>query len=140
MSKFAKLALPVEKPARMFIVHPITRQKLVDEKGNPAYIDLFSTDSSEARRHDREAYRRRSNIPQGIKLTAEEIEAETASTLAALTVGWHLVGQDGVAVDVPLSPENARELYSEPGLSWLREQVDFFVRGRANFTNASSKR
>lgn len=138
MSKFAKLALEVDKPARMIIVHPILRQPLRNATGDEAYIDLYSADSAPARKHTASVARKRLNMRRGGKLTPEEIEAEAVELLCALTAGWELFDLEGDALEIPFNHENARDAYREPGLSWLREQVDEFVADRGNFSKASS--
>lgn len=138
MSKFAALALAVDKPQRMVIVHPFTGQPLRAPDGTEAYIDLYSGDSEIARRHSRTVQQRRIDMRRGGKVTVEEIEAETVELLAALTAGWMLVGLDGQPIEIPYSEQNARDLYAEPGLAWLREQVNAFAGDRANFSRASS--
>ena len=139
MGKFDKLALAVDEPEKMIIVHPHTRQPLRHkESGEEGYIELYSSDSDIARKHSRNIQRRRLNMRGRGKLTPEEIEAEATSLLVALTVSWNLVGLDGDPLDVPFTQENARELYSEHVMAWLREQVDEFTADRSNFSQASS--
>jgi hypothetical protein len=138
MSKFESLALPVEKPCRMIITHPVTRQPLRSKDGVEAYIEVYSADSEVKRRFDREVTRRRLSASGRVKLTPEEIEAQGHDLLAALTAGWNLVGLDGEPIDVAFSPQAARELYATPAMLWLREQVDEFAADRGNFSRASS--
>lgn len=138
MSKFAALALEVDRPSRMVIVHPVTRQPLRDAEGQEAYIELHSGDSEIARKHQRAVTRRRLAMRGRGKIAAEELEAEAVELLAVLTAGWHLLDFNGGTIDVPFSPENARELYSANALSWIREQVDEFTADRANFSKAKS--
>lgn len=140
-SKFAGLGLPVDKPTRMPLVHPNTRQPLRDANGQDAWIELLSSDSEKARKHNIEIQRRRLRAARGrLRIEPEEIEADSVELLAVLTSGWHLCGLDSTPLDVPCSIENARELYGTPGLAWLREQVDEFVTDRVNFGRASSKK
>lgn len=139
ISKFAGLEIPVDKPARMPLIDPVTRQPLHDKKGQGAWIELHSSDSDAARRHFREVNRRKS-MPGGrvARSTPEQDEAEALATLAALTTGWYLVGRDGEHIDVPFTIENAKDLYAATSLSWIREQVNEFAIDRANFAKASS--
>jgi hypothetical protein len=134
MSKFAGLELSVEKPFRLVLVHPVTRQPLRDAEGNEAYIDHYSGDSEAARKHQRAVTRRRLAMRGRMKFTPEELEAEAIDSLVALTTGWYLVDLHGSVIDTPFTQENARELY---GLGWLREQVDESVADRGNFLRAS---
>jgi hypothetical protein len=138
MSKFAGLALRTEEASRMEIIHPSTRQPIRDGSGAVAYIDLFSADSSVARQHQSAVGNRRLAMRRGAKLTIQELQAEAVELLVALTKGWHLLDLEGSPIAVEFSHDNARELYGEPSLAWLREQVDEFVAERGNFSKASS--
>lgn len=138
MGKFSALALDVEKPGRMMIVHPVSRQPLRDKDGKESYIDLFSGDSDTARKHQRAVTRRRLAMRGRGKLTPEELEAEAVELLAALTTGWYLLDFGGEVIDVPFSQENARELYGDNAVSWIREQVDEYTADRGNFSRALS--
>ncbi|MEP9389660.1 hypothetical protein [Mesorhizobium sp. KR9-304] len=137
MSKFSGLALAVEKPQRMVILHPVTKQPLRDAEGNEAYLDLFSGDSDVARKHDRTVVKSRLS-GGGRKVTAEEVEAATPDRLAALTAGWRLIDLAGQPIDVSFSRDNARELYADPAMTWLRESAIIFTEDRGNFLPASS--
>ena len=61
------------------------------------------------------------------------MEADGTALLAALTKGWSLVTLDGAPIDVPCTPENARELYGTPDLAFIRRQVDEFVADLGNY-------
>lgn len=136
--KFAGLEIEVDKPQRMTLVHPNTRQPLRTEDGEEAFIELYSADSEAARRHNRAIQRRRLAMRGRGRITPEELEAEGVELLAALTTGWRLVTLSGKTLEVPFSPENARELYAAPSLAWIREQVDEFAADRSNFQQSSS--
>lgn len=137
-NKFAGLGVAVDAPARMTIVHPVTGQPLRllgldgEPTGEAAWIDLISADSAAARQHQREAQNRRLRA-RARSITAETIEADGTDLLAVLTRGWALATLDGTPIDVPCTPENARELYATPELAWLRRQVDEFVADLGNF-------
>lgn len=149
MGKFDALALEVDKPSRMTIIDPVSGQPLKTKPKTPgespqeAFIEVYSGDSKIAREHYRQTgqkrldamARRRKRIAGSI----EEIEASDLDLLVKLTAGWFLVAPDGEPVDVPFTAENARELYAEPGMAWLRDQVDEFAGERANFSKASPK-
>lgn len=140
MSKFASLLLEVDKPERMTLVHPITKQPLRDEAGTEAFISLYSADSEVARKHQRTVGKRRLAMRRGAKPTIEEIEAEQVELLAVLTADWYLLGwRDSQPLSEPFSLENARELYGLAGATWIREQVDDWLGDRANFVKASSQ-
>ena len=122
----------------MVLVHPVTRQPIRNGSGDPAYIDHYSSDSEIAKKHQRNIQRRRLAMRGRMKITPEEIDAEGVDILAALTVGWHLIDLKGNVIDLPFSQENARELYSNPAVSWLREQIDESTADRGNFSQGSS--
>lgn len=92
-------------------------------------IRVLGTDSA--------AYRRAQNTnlnkrlaKRNVKLTADELEAETIGMLAEVTVGWSgFNGADGVPV--ACNRANATALYSK--YPFIREQVDRFINERANF-------
>ncbi len=136
MSKFAGMGLAVDRPTRMTITHPITRQPLefVDENGKGtgkfAWIDVLSGQSSAAKAHDLRVRNRR--LQRRAPMTAEEMAADDTELLVVLTTGWGLATLDGVPVDTPCTPENARELYTEPVMTWLRNQVDTHAGAEGN--------
>jgi hypothetical protein len=136
--KFSGLELEVDAPFRLTLVHPVTRQPMRDEEGKVAYIDHYSADSEIARKHQRAVQRRRLAMRGRMKITPEELEGEAVEILAALTAGWHLVDLKGNVIDLPFNQENARELYSNSAVSWLREQIDESTADRSNFSQGSS--
>ncbi len=143
-SKFGALSLEVEKPGRMVVVHPITRQPLRcvvegEDKGKEAYIDLYSGDSEQARRHQRAIARRRMAMRGRGKIMPEEVEAEAVQFLCAMTAGWYLLDLEGQPLGIDFSVEDARELYGLPETAWLRDQADEYIGDRANFSKASPK-
>jgi len=144
MSKFEALALAVDEPARMTIVHPGTGASLCiqgDEK-SVAYIDVYSADSDIAKTHHRRYGQKRLDALQRkrkLNTKVEEYEEADIELLVALTSGWRLIGLDGAPLDVEFSADNARELYSTQAFAWLRDQVNEFSADRGNFSKASSK-
>lgn len=136
--KFAGLEIAIDKPGRLILSHPITRQPLRDPDGKEAWIELFSADSDIARKHQQAIQRRRlAQRGNRLRITPEELEAEAVDLLAALTAGWYLVSLNGEPLNVPFSVENARELYAVPAMTWVREQVDEFAADRGNYSGAS---
>src|SRR4029077_2269899 len=124
MSNFSGLELGVDEPFRLVLVHPVTRQPMRDSEGNEAYIEHYSSDSEIAKKYQRSVQRRRLAMRGRAKITPEELEAEGVELLAVLTAGWHLVDLKGNVIDVPFTVDNARELYAEPALAWLKDQFD----------------
>jgi hypothetical protein len=139
MSKFKGLGVPVEKPARMYIMHPVTNEPVVDKSNAPAYVDVYSADSDRARACNRKVTQKRLDMRGRNAVSAVALENDGYGLLAELTAGWHLVDiNTGEPIDVPCTTQNARELYSEPEMSWLREQVDVFAGARGNFLKPSA--
>jgi hypothetical protein len=75
----------------------------------------------------------KNNAKDAARIEAELMEAEKRSVdlLVKCTKGWDNVEWEGKALK--FSAENAAMLYSNPTLSWLREQVDKFIADRGNF-------
>lgn len=140
MSKFAALQLEVDKPSRMEVLDPRTNQpyRAKDGSGRTAYVDVYSSDSNIARKHNMAIQRRRIAMRGRVKITPEELEAEAVELLVALTAGWLLIAPNGEVIDLPFTAENAREVYSDRSMLWLRNAVDEFSSDRANFSQASS--
>jgi hypothetical protein len=140
MSKFSGMGVPVTKPARMFITHPTTGEPLVDTNKQPAWIDVYSADSERARAFRRNGTQRRIDAKGRVGITAIAIEKDDIGLLAELTAGWHLVDiTTGEIIDVEFSTQTARELYAEPEMTWLKDQVDTFAVARGNFLKPSAK-
>ncbi len=137
MSNFSGLELGVDEPYRLVLVHPVTRQPMRDSEGNEAYIEHYSSDSEIAKKYQRSVQRRRLAMRGRAKITPEELEAEGVELLAALTAGWYLVDLKGNKIDLPFSQEGARELYNNPAVGWLRDQLDESTADRANFSQGS---
>lgn len=138
MSVFAGLEVEVDSPSRLFLQHPGTGQPLRNaETGEEAWIDVLSSDSDVAQKHNRESMNRRIKR-RAQKITAEEMEAEGVELLAKLTRGWSLVDLAGKPIAVPFSEVNARALYSKPSLSWIKRQVDQFSADVGNWTPGNS--
>lgn len=138
MSKFKGMTVPVEKPARMVITHPTTLEPIVDADGKQAYLDLYSADSERARAYNRRTSQKRLDMRGRAVISAASIESESFGLLAELTAGWYLLDLDGNPVDVPFTTQNARDLYAEPGMNWLRDQADAFAGSRVNFLKPSA--
>ncbi|MBF0375535.1 MAG: hypothetical protein HQL38_18530 [Alphaproteobacteria bacterium] len=115
--------------AAMTLLHPATRQPLLDSEGQAVAITLAGQDSEAWRKAQRIVSNRRLAARGKAKLTAEELEVEALEMLARCTLAWTGVVIDGKALDC--TPANARHLYER--LPWVREQADDFVADRANY-------
>lgn len=135
---FEGMALAVERPARVELVHPVTGETLINKAtGEPAYIDMYSGDSEVAKKWTRESTTRRLQRRNN-KIDGDFVEDNAVSLLTALTSGWSLCTLEGDPIDVPFSAANARVLYSTAALSWVRDQANEGAGNRALFTPASS--
>jgi len=110
-----------------------------DTKTKPVRLLLLGKDSK-AYIESEQATRTRSveNIKKRVKYSAPEDDALTVETLARCTAGWENIPQgwlDGTNDETPaeFSQENAKKLYSNPGVAWVKEQADEFIGTRANF-------
>lgn len=129
-SPFAGMALAVDTPQRLHLIHPVTREPL------DAWLDLLSYDGQASQRHRAERDERVRRLRR--ELTAEEAADDLAGHVAALTAGWRLRTLDGGELDVPCTPENARLLYGDRALSWVRLQALEFLADRGNWKPPSA--
>jgi hypothetical protein len=140
MSKFAALAANVSDAFSMPITSPLTEAVLKDSDDKEAFISFLSPDSEVGRKIDRaqslqvmRKMRSGRNLQDDDDLTEQQVDK-----LVALTAGWHLVDLDGKALDVPFSKDNAKELWTDPAMGWLRRQAWVFVNTAGNFIRRSS--
>lgn len=127
------LALDVSAPVSVTLLHPKTRQPLRDENGKEATISVVSLDSPDVQRVQKAALNKRLKMRGRVTLTADELEAERTETMVVATKSWHLVSLEGKALDVPLTAENARVVYSDARFAWIKEQVNEALDDRATF-------
>lgn len=143
------LGINVEKPTRITILNPLTGFPLVDTATQKeAWVEIYSADSPVVKKKQRQitlariqAAQMRNNRPK--EISEDDLvrgEKDEMDTLAALTSDWFLVTLDGEAIgDFPCTPENARDLYSDPSTTWLKDFVDKEASNRTNFAKDSSK-
>jgi len=120
----------------MTLRHPVTGAELVDEATQELVtITLLGRDSDAYRRTaaSQQNHRlREASKGRRQQLTQEQLEAESLELLVACTTGWSGVGL-GPEDPLPFSPANARRLYADPHMSFVREQAEGFIAERANF-------
>ena len=141
VSKFAAMAADVTTPYRVELRDPRTDMVLRDPDGDAAYIDVLSTDSAAAREFEkgkRKDLRQRIMRSRTGALDASDQIEDNIALLALLTVSWRLVDLRGEIIDLPCTPENAAELYSEPGLAYVFNAVWFAANSVANCLPAGS--
>lgn len=122
-----------EEGAFLHLRHPRTDEPLMDEEtGEAVGLHLVGRDSADYRRVSKSQQNRRLERMQrtgSVETSADEIEANEIEILVACTKSWKHI-QIGELLEC--TPLNARRLYKETGLRWIRDQVDAFIGKRAN--------
>ena len=134
---FSALGLNVAEGARMPIVYPGAQAAARDEQGNIGYIELLSIDFDVGRALSKKAGDEMRQRVSGAYVEEPDPEKRNIETLAALTVGWHLVAPTGSVIDVPFSREAAIALYGATETAWLFRRAYAYVQTEANFTKRS---
>jgi hypothetical protein len=111
-----------EAGAPLTLCHPKTKEAL------PVRIWLQGEDAASYRALLRQQLDRHLADPKA-ELKAADLEERLIERLAALTVRWDNMIEDGEAL--PCTTEAARQIYQHH--LWIREQVSRFVEERANF-------
>lgn len=131
---------------KLAVLHPEDKVPLFAGEGEgkvPVTITLQGRDSDtyiRAERSNRElAF---DQMTRKGKFKAAEQDHRNDALLAACTTTWTGIPKgwiDGTDDETPVefSRESALALYANPGVKWLREQVDEFVGERANFLPSS---
>lgn len=136
MADLASLTASDYQPDVGFTVHlrGPNEALLFNDDETPMTITVLGSDSEVAVRTRHGQQNRRLQQGTRIKLTAEGLESDAAAYLAKLTIDWNITlgGQKP-----PLTEAAAVQLYSNPKLSFIREQVDAAISERANFMKAS---
>jgi hypothetical protein len=124
---------PADSGTVIELEHPVTGKPLVDDEGKPYYVDALGDDATEVRKIDRKhADRRAEKIRRGKDWAdADTLETESIERLTAATRGWYLPPMGGKTVE--FNRITAREVYGNPGLSWIVEQVTRAMRDRKRF-------
>lgn len=131
------------KGRTMTVLHPEERTPLKTADGTVLTITLLGRDSDAFIRAERAAKSKAfEQVTKKGKFNPAESDQQTAETLAACTTAWSGIpvawltegGEDESPAE--FSRANAVALYTNPGLRWLKEQVDEFVGDRANFLQA----
>jgi len=109
--------------AEVTIKHPKTGEPL------DMVVTVAGNASEEYRKVRTELAKRR--IESTRSITVEELETSAMRLLVACVKGWKGIQMAGV--DYPYSAANAKELLSNPGYFWLKEQIETAVGDVANF-------
>lgn len=127
----------------MPVLHPTDRVPLLNDKKVPVTITVRGRDSDAFIKAENEARNRAvERTSKAVKFSAAASDLEACQTLARCTTGWQGVPAgwlDGSDNEAPaeFSYDNAVALYTNPGVSWIREQVDQFVAARVNFLKSA---
>lgn len=123
----------------MEIQNPDTFEILLDDDGNPMWLQLRGTDSDVHKavqhrannRRLKQAYQHRGDF-SGTR--AEDVEQEALTQLTKCTVAWHLVVDKKFP---PCTEEEVRKVYAR--FPWLREQAEKWREDRSHFFVSSKE-
>ena len=110
------------------LLHPSTGAVLKDDSGKEFTIDLLSSDTNSYKSEFNKLMK--AAREQKGEQTAREAEEKACDMLAKITVGCHLV-MNGKPLKFSFSA--MKDLYFNPEFTWIREQVEAFIRDRGNF-------
>lgn len=109
-----------------------------DIPGEPTGIKLHLQGQDTAEfRTTAKAFAKRQLERKDKTLDFDEMEKERIELVTVCVVDWENLQEDGV--DVPFSKAKAKELFSNPKLVFIVEQIEEFVAQRANFFRGTSK-
>lgn len=117
--------------AKMHVKHPVTMDPLYHDDETPVTITLAGVDSDQFQAALQERTNRR--LKQAMRQPESEdigagVLTDSVETLADCTLDWNIEYEG----EIPeCTPAKAREIYE--ALPWLKEQVDAFIRNRANY-------
>jgi hypothetical protein len=139
-SKFGALKANVDATFKQEIISPLTGDVLRDKQGKASFIEVYSADSSIGRKFDTDSRAAQMRQARAGDIDPVDPLDTNIKKCAALTKSWFLVDPSTLeAIDVPCTPENALECYSDPGLNWLFVQPWLAANKTANFMQRPSK-
>jgi hypothetical protein len=119
-----------DEGAVLQLVHPDTQEVI-----EGVTITLLGQDSKVYRKihlaKQQAALNRMSKGKRATDLKAEQLQESVIDDLVKLTVAW--TGFEDGDEFLECTQENARAIYSDEGLNWIKEQAEEFVADRANF-------
>lgn len=131
MFDISTLALKADH--ELHLKHPLTDAKLYadDDETKPVVIMLYGSASKQYRKHvmDMQTRQLRRQAKKE-KPSAEVYSEESTELLVACSAGSKNLSNDGKPVS---TAEDFRKLYSDPSLSWIRQQVDEAIADVGNF-------
>jgi hypothetical protein len=115
----------------MTLISPNTGDPIIRKDTNEeAWIELLPSDSEFGAQIDRRIQDKimRRRVP---RMSTKDLDNNILDKLGQLTKSWSLAAPDGSPIEIPCTPENATELYTD--VRWLRLQVSAFVNDLGNF-------
>jgi hypothetical protein len=129
---FELSSLKLSPTSALHLRHPVTDVPLYadeDKKAKPVIANLYG----KASKQYREALHNLQNkrlTQKSRKETAENLESDNVEFLTACTKSIDNLTVEGKAVD---TVEVIRQLFSEAGYSWVKEQIDEHLGQNASF-------
>lgn len=117
----------------LHLKHPVTNEALLvgGDEDKPVTISLYGTASKQYRNAltglQSRQLRRQTKKERG---TPEQIREEQLNLLVACSAGSENLSYQGEAVNDEIA---FRKLYSDPTLSWIKDQVDEALGDQSNF-------
>lgn len=111
----------------MTLMHPVEGTELVDDSGKAFTIDLMSSDTNIYKSE----FSKLMKLARTLKdQTPRDADEKACGILSKITTGCHLImnGKKFKFTEVAMA-----ELYLNPEYSWIKEQVEAFIRNRGNF-------
>lgn len=109
---------------------PTTTELLYHEDKRPLTITLCSPDSQLFKQRQRDRANAAMDQQRNVFPTAEDAEREATNILVDGTIAW-TIGVDGK--EPPCTEQEARKLYDDSRLGWVRDAVNRYMGRRANF-------
>ena len=136
MTTLKGFGVPTDATFDLLLTHPKKRTPLFDKDGRQACVTLYGPDSKPAMK-SKQVATQAALSRRNRAMDAEELEAQNIEFLVAITAGWYLVNFDGEVIEYEFTPNNARKLYANPEMGWLKDLVDEAAGNRANFLKTS---
>lgn len=122
-----------DKGAKMQVLHPATGEVL-----DGVTITLLGDDCTLQKQRYAELRRNAFKNKNQIDKALDRAEETALDLRISKTIAWEGIDWNGGPFEC--TPENVRKIYSDPGFSWLVEQVDRFTAERSNFLSNADKR
>ena len=112
----------------MELLHPVTKEVIKDDKEKAFSISLLSVDTNQYKNEFNKVIKaaRASKSEQ----TATAAEKRACELLASMTTDCHLI-MDGKKL--PSDAVSMTKLFMDPKYTWIREDVEAYIRDRSNF-------